>query len=114
MGRGLVAIVALPVISFIFLITVIGIPLGILGLVGFAGLMILGWILTPIVMGCAVYGYFSKQPYEVSWKTITLGVVIYTILGIIPFLGWIVQLLATLMTVGAIIVMKVDMMQEWR
>jgi hypothetical protein len=114
LGRGVLVLVAMPAISVLLFMTVVGIPFGILGLLGFVIVMLFAWIVTPIIVGSVVYRYFSKGDYEVNWKTILLGVFICTLLGLIPFIGWVAQLLLIYITLGAITALKLQIIKEWR
>lgn len=115
MGRGVVVLIMLPIVSIILLVTLLGIPFGILGLLGFVAVLIFVSIVAPIILGSLVHKWvFKPMDYEVTWKTILLGVVLYTILGFIPILGWLCILLLTLLTVGSMVKFKWDMLKEWR
>ncbi len=115
LGRGLVIAIVLPVLSVFLLITVVGIPLGIIGLVSFVGASLFVWILAPIILGSVVYRFITKRDtYEVSWTTILLGVVLYSILSFIPILGWIVQCGLIFATLGAAVKLKWSIVKEWR
>jgi cytoskeletal protein CcmA (bactofilin family) len=114
LGRGLVASVALPALSVLALVTLVGIPLGILGLVSFVAVFLFAWIVTPIILGSIMYRAFFKRDVEVSWKTILLGAVLFSILGLVPFLGRVVQGLLILLSLGAIVAVKWEIAKEWR
>ena len=114
LGRGLIAVAAIPVISVLLLVTLVGIPFGVLGLLGFVVLLIFSWILAPIVIGAWVYGYFSKQPYEVSWKTILLGALIYTLFGLVPVVGGLLHALVCLLVLGAVVGFKTEIIRQWK
>ena len=112
-GKGLVAAIMLPVISVILLLTVLGIPFGILGILGLVSLLVFTWIMTPIVVGSVAYRYIMKKD-EVSWKTILLGTFICSVLCVIPFVGHIAQGLLMLLTLGAIVTLKWEVAREWK
>jgi carbonic anhydrase/acetyltransferase-like protein (isoleucine patch superfamily) len=114
LGRGVLVMIAMPIISILFFVTVVGIPFGIAGLLGYALVMLFVWIISPIVLGSILYGYLFKKEIEVSWKTILLGVVIYSVLGIIPVLGWLAQMVLMLITLGSMIALKLQIVKEWR
>ena len=115
LGRGLIIVIVLPVLSVLLLITVVGIPLGIMGIVSFVAAMLFSWILAPILLGSIVYRSIAKRDlYEVSWTTILLGVVLYSLLGLIPVLGWIVQVGVMFASLGAAIDLKWPIVKEWR
>lgn len=113
-GRGLVVIIVLPVLSFLLLFTVVGAPLGVFGFFTFAGMLIYLWALTPILLGSLAYRAFLKGEYDVNWKTILLGVFIYSVLGLIPIVGWLTQLLLNLLTLGVAAKVKWSAVKEWR
>ena len=113
-GRGLVVFIVLPVASVILLITLLGIPLGILGLLAFAILMVALWMLVPVVLGVIAYNVFFKKGYEINWKTILFGVFLYAVLGLIPFIGWIAQFGLMLATLGAVAKLKWEIVKEYR
>jgi len=114
LGLGLVAFAALPVISGLLMATLVGIPLGILGFIGFIGALIFSWIMSPIILGSMVSGYFFRTGTAVTWKTILLGVVLYSILGLIPVIGWLAQGLLLLIALGSIVTIKGEVLKEWR
>lgn len=114
-GRGLVTFIVFPVASIILLATIIGVPFGLLGLVAFIGFMIVASLLAPVVIGSVLHKWIRKPlEYQVSWKIIVLGVVIYALLPLIPLIGWIVKFAVILLTLGAIVNVKWGVLKEWR
>ena len=115
MGRGLIVLIVLPIASILFLVTLIGFIFGILGLISFVASLIFACAFAAIIAGSVVYKWFSKSAdYEVTWKTITLGVALYTLLGLIPIVGGIASFILMLLALGTLIKIKWQMVQEWR
>jgi carbonic anhydrase/acetyltransferase-like protein (isoleucine patch superfamily) len=115
LGKGLLTAIVLPVVSIILLVTVVGIPLGILGIVSIVALCIFVHALTPILMGSLLFKWISRSgEFKVNWKTILLGVVVYSILGLIPFVGCIITGLFCLGAIGTITSLKLQIVKEWR
>jgi hypothetical protein len=115
LGRGLVAAIVVPIVSVLLLITVLGMPLGFLGLFGFVALAIFTAITAPIVVGAFIFKKGFRTPdYEISWRSILLGVLVYSIISIIPFVGWVFGLMVFLMSMGAVVRMKWEMASQWR
>jgi hypothetical protein len=115
LGRGFIVLIIIPVASIFLMITVIGIPLSLFGLIAYAGFMIFSFIMAPVVLGSLVHKWIKKtNTYHVSWKIILLGVVLYMILGIIPVIGWIVKLALILLVLGSVSKMKLDSAKQWR
>lgn len=114
-GRGFLFLVATPVASVILLFTILGIPFGILGLITFVATIIFACLSAPIVLGSIVHRWIYKpEGYQISWKTVLLGAVIFSLLGVIPFLGWIVQFATVLLVIGAMVNIKWGLLKEWR
>lgn len=114
-GRGLLAFVVLPIASVILLATIIGIPFGILGILSFIALILWGSILAPVVLGSFLYKWMSgSETHEVSWKTILLGAAALSLVGLIPYVGWIAPFLFLLLALGATLRLKWEVLREWR
>lgn len=113
-GRGIIFLIALPVISILLFVTLVGIPFGVLGLLSFLAIMLFVSIATPIVVGSIAYSLLLKRDKEVSWKTIFLGVLLYVLLGLVPFIGWLIQFLLTLLTLGCVVALEWQIIKDWR
>jgi len=115
LGKGFVGFIVAPIASILLLMTVIGIPLGFLGLLGFAALMIFATLATPVLVGSIVHKWIWKPAgYVVDWKTILLGVAVYWVLGFIPFLGGLVKFILVLITLGVTLQIKWNVIKELR
>src|SRR3989344_7136534 len=115
LGRGFAAFAITPIASIILLMTILGVPLGILGLIAFVAMLIFASLLAPVVLGSVVHKLVLKPAtYQVTWLTILIGVVLYSILGWIPVIGWIAKFALLLVTLGAIVKVKWDAGKELR
>lgn len=99
-GIGLAALILGPILIVLLAITIIGIPLAILGAVLF-GLLL--WIGT--VYG--VYGVsrwlLSFADVESKWVALLFGLLIVALISPVPLLGGIVQFLLLLLGLGALL-----------
>lgn len=114
LGKGILTLIIFPLVFILLFVTLIGIPLGLLGLLGFIILLIFSWIMVPIILGSIIFRYFFKKELEISWKTIFFGALIYSIIGIIPFLGVLLKMVLILITLGALITFKWRVIKEWK
>ncbi len=113
--RGIVVAIVLPILSIILLMTVIGIPLGVIGLLAFAMLCIFVSLASPIVLGSVVHKMIWKPAgYEVNWKTVLLGVALYMLACLIPFIGYLAITILKAITLGAALNIKWSVAKEWR
>lgn len=96
---GLLALVGVPVVLVLLAITIVGIPLTIVGAVAFA---IAVWV-------AAVYGRFAVGAWLVSlagvesrWAGLLVGVLAVAVLKLVPVLGGLVEPVVALLGLGAI------------
>lgn len=114
-GRGFLLLIALPVVSVLLLVTVIGIPLGILGILGFVGALIFSGLLSPVVLGALLYRALTRgEGYAVNWKSVLIGVGTFYVLGFVPVVGWLVQFGFILLTLGSLLALTRNIVKEWR
>src|SRR3989344_6866224 len=113
LGRGFLTFAAFPVAIILLLISVIGAPLGVLAIIGFIGLMIFTCLSTPILLGAYLHKFlWKKEVLEVSWLSILVGVVAFFILGLIPLVGWVINFILILMTLGSIARIKLGILKD--
>lgn len=114
-GRGLVFFIVTPIVSLLLILTFIGIAFGILGLLAYASILILGTMLAPLVIGSGIHKLVFKQhEYEISWKTILTGTLVYFVVNSIPYVGGIITGLVTLIGIGAALATTKKMLSQWR
>jgi len=113
-GRGLAALILIPTVAVLLMLSIVGIPLGVLTAVSYVALLIFVWFMAPILLGALLYRWRGQEALEVSWKTILLGCVVYGLIGIIPILGGLVQFALMLMMLGAVVRQKWEIAKEWR
>jgi hypothetical protein len=101
LGVGLIPLFLLPIVAFVILFTLIGIPLSLL--------MFMVWIIALMLSTIAVsyaIGLRILQPavenLGMSILALLLGMVITTVLFNIPFIGWLFSLLAVIIGLGAL------------
>ncbi|MFH1246669.1 MAG: polymer-forming cytoskeletal protein [Candidatus Liptonbacteria bacterium] len=100
--RGFVVLVVVPIAAIILFITLIGVLPGIITLILYFLVMMLGGVTAGILFGCVLEKLFNKNKEpQVSWKTIIGGNIALTVLAFIPMLGWILSLVFFLAALGA-------------
>ena len=115
LGRGLIFSIVAPVVSFMLLCTLVGVPLGMLGFTVAAAVTLIAGLVASIVTGSVLFRWFTKaKRLEITWKTISLGTVAYFLLGLIPVIGWLLACALMLMTLGAVLKITWGVVQTWR
>jgi hypothetical protein len=99
LGVGFVAAVIIPVATAILFATILGIPLALILAAAYPIVLYWGRIFAIHRLGEAVCRLFRARP-QPGW-ILTLGLVIYYLLALIPLLGWVVMLVVVLSGLGA-------------
>ena len=98
-GWGLFMLVAVPIIAFVALATLIGIPLGLIGLAAAATLGAVGYLTSMLVLG-RLLGIGADRVFV----AFIAGWAILRIVEIVPFVGGLVTAAASIFGVGAVTV----------
>lgn len=99
-GVGLATLLVVPVVLVVLLVTIVGIPLSLVGAVAFA---VTVWV-------AVVYGQYALGAWALSfagrenrWLALVLGVVGVTVLGAVPVLGALLDIAVLLLGLGALV-----------
>ena len=97
LGWGLLVAVGLPVVSVLVMFTIVGIPLGLLGLLSLALLYALGYVVGAFAVGRVVV----KEPAS-RYLAFLAGLVVLRLVGLIPVVGGLVTFLTSASGLGAV------------
>lgn len=112
--RGFAFVVLLPVASIILLITFLGALFGGLGLLTFVAAMIFAHIVAPVVLGSLLFMWVQKKSKpEVTYLSTLVGVVVFSLLVVVPVIGWLTCFALVCMALGAMVTIKTKMVKEW-
>ena len=101
-GIGLVATIALPLGSFIALLTVIGIPAIMVIMATWAILLYIAKVIAAMLIGSWIIKIDTKSSGGRLFGSFALGVLIFCVVGAIPYLGWIFSFIFVLFGLGGI------------
>lgn len=105
LGRGLVLALLVPAAAALLMSTIIGAPIGLVTMAAFFVLLAVAFTGISYCIGLYVRGLFGKkQPpsglgSRVLWST--AGILIVVIVGLVPFVGWAIGMLAMIAGLGA-------------
>ncbi len=105
LGIGLLTLIITPIIVFILSIIIIGIPIALIILALYWIYIYLSPLFVSLIVGDAILRNYQGKAAR-GWALV-LGLVIYQILTLIPFIGWIIILLVTLFGLGGLILSSV-------
>jgi hypothetical protein len=96
---GLVMAVGLPIVSILVLLTLVGIPLGLIGLFSLALLYGLGYVVAALALGRRLI----REPTS-AYLAFFVGLLVLRVVALIPVLGNLVTAAATVYGLGALTV----------
>lgn len=99
---GFIVLIVVPAAILLAFITVIGSVLGLLSLFFYIAFVILSAVLGSLVFTRLLTGYLFKKETSLTWPLILLGVLVYQVIGLIPFFGWMLKFLFFLSALGAL------------
>lgn len=98
---GLVVLVGVPVLLVLVAITVIGIPLAVLGALLFALALWVASVYGRYAVGGWLLGYVGTDN---RWAALVVGLVAVAVVGLVPYLGGLVEFLVLLLGLGGLAV----------
>lgn len=100
---GLALLILVPIVAVLLLLTVIGIPVGILTLFAYPLLLFVGFVMAAFGLGDWLFNN-RRRPRGFGGRLLLLlgGLVVLVVVGMIPFVGCIIVLLALLFGLGAL------------
>lgn len=109
-GIGLLTMIAAVVGGLILMVTIVGIPLA---LIIFAGLLMLFYMSQVFVAAWLGSYFFNYKKFKKIkfFGILVLTMFIYHLIGVVPYVGWAVNLVFFLLGVGSIVMMKIDVMK---
>jgi hypothetical protein len=100
---GLAVFIATPVLALLLMITFVGIGLALLFLIVYAFLALLALLYAGILIGALIARRFSHRTL-VLWHDGVLGMLILSIITLVPYIGLFVALLVTAFSAGMLLI----------
>ncbi len=107
-GIGLLTLIAFPILMVLLLFTIILIPVSILGLIGFALVILFGWFTLSLLLGRRLAEVFKTRwtdPLNAGVCSLALSLVA-AIASIIPCIGWLLPALFISAGLGAAVMSR--------
>lgn len=111
LGLGFLAVFLTPILSLTFLVTGIGLPMGLMLFLAWCLLLFTGKLVGILILGLRLVDADVKTPFPRLFWAFTVGALLYTVIGMIPVLGWILRFLLTLMGIGAFLLYQSELFQ---
>jgi hypothetical protein len=102
---GILTFIAMPVVIGLLAITICLIPAAVIFALGWTVAILFGWVIAARVVGEQIAIQLHAKSWSVLGQTV-MGVVILALLGMIPFIGWMIALLTSSVGLGALILCR--------
>ena len=113
LGWGFVALVATPLVLVLLAVSVVGIPIAVLGIFLYLTLLFVSTIVVAALVGSAVTGNDPEAAHGFG-MALLLGLVVVVVLMNLPFVGGLLRVLVGLAGMGLVITTAADLWQERR
>ena len=116
LGWGLIYLIVTPIIAVFLMITIIGIPLGIIIIPVYVITIYVSKVFAGFAVGLLIADNLAKdKKYKgtLVWPLV-VGLVLLTFINFIPIIGFIVKFFLVLWALGAIIQVKKDIWREYQ
>ncbi len=97
---GLLILIVMPIACVLAMITLIGLPVGIVGLVSYFILLYVAKVVASLSVGSAIIGR-RKNTVSALVLSLALGLLITELITSIPLIGWFVNLILITVALGA-------------
>lgn len=102
LGLGILFLFVTPILSLIFLVTGVGLPMGLIVFALWCILLYLGKLIGLLLIGSRIVRADSKSSTLRLYGAFALGALIYMALALVPLFGWLLRGLISLLGVGAL------------
>lgn len=112
-GWGLVWLILTPIVSFIVMLTIIGLPLAGIALAMYLVMLYTAKVFASYLVGHQVLKWLRVKHSKDGW-VLALGIFLFVLLASIPLIGWLVKCVLMLWALGAIIEFKKQELKRYR
>lgn len=114
MGYGAIGLVCIPIALILCFVTVVGIPIGVIGVFLYVTILFLSVIVVASVVGTSIAASagFEGEGLHAFGMSLLVGLLVVVIAMNLPFVGGILRLLVVMVGVGMIIIAAIDAWQH--
>jgi len=109
LGIGFLAAFVTPVLVLILLVTGIGLPLALIVLLVWGLLLFVGKLVGILMIGMRLIRTNEKSSFPRLYWAFAVGAFLFSVLALIPVLGWILRLLLSLLGIGALLLVLTNL-----
>lgn len=103
---GFISLTCIPIAAVLIMITIVGIPIGIVALLGYAALLLVGYVWLCVVVGGLLLDRFRADVAgQIAWRVgaAVIAMLVLALLARVPFVGGWVAFAALIVGVGMVV-----------
>ncbi|MEA3324334.1 MAG: hypothetical protein U9Q37_04250 [Euryarchaeota archaeon] len=111
LGSGVLLLIAIPLIALILMITLIGLPLGLIVLFAYIVILYISKIFVGLAIGRRIVTYAKKEISSPYWHLV-VGLIVIAFATKLPLVGFLISLIVILVGLGALVMTWKSMSDE--
>jgi hypothetical protein len=113
-GVGLLTMIVAFIAALILLVTIVGISVGLVILAILSVFIYFAKVFVSVWLASYVFNFKKKISHIKLFGMISLALLAYYLIGLIPFVGWAINAILFLVGIGAIVLLKIEYYQFLR
>jgi hypothetical protein len=113
-GVGFLVLILTPIVGIILLITTIGIPLALVTIALWVIYLYVAKVMAAMLIGFKIVKVNEKSRFGRIFGSFALGALIYTLIGMVPIVGWVVNLVFVLIALGSLTLYDFELFDQLR
>jgi cytoskeletal protein CcmA (bactofilin family) len=102
--RGLIAFIVMPIVAVLAVVTLIGMPLGVIIGMAYIIFIILAKVFAGVIFGSWLHKILrKKESFELNWQIAVMGIIVLYVISWIPILGWLLCAVFFLASFGGLL-----------
>jgi hypothetical protein len=114
LGWGFLGFIVIPVAVMILFAVLIGFPIAVFGTYVYTILIYFSSIFVAFVVGEKIIQLFKKEGEISLYVSFIIGIIVLFVLGLIPVLGFIINILVLLFGMGMLLLGSWNLLKEMR
>ncbi len=114
LGWGFLGLIIMPVVVVVLFLTLIGFPFAFFGIYLYSILLYLSSIFVGLILGEKILRLFKKQGEISLYLSAIVGIIVLSILGLVPVLEFLIKILTVLFGAGMLLLGMWEIMKEMK
>ncbi len=114
LGVGFLVLILTPIAALILLITTIGVPMALVLMAFWFVALYVAKVMAAILIGFKIVKVSGKSSFSRIFGSFALGALIFMLIGMVPIVGWVINLVITLIALGSLTLYESEVFVQLR